>query len=58
MKNFEVQWKALKDRNNGEVPDVPKVSKKLPIIKWTEAFQDFLSRVIGVRTIPLAYVIR
>ena len=32
--------------------------RSLPIIKWTKAFQDFLHRVIGLRTIPLAYVIR
>ena len=30
----------------------------LPIIKLTEAFQDRLHRVIGVRMIPLAYVTR
>ena len=58
MKNFEVQWKALKDRKDDEEPDVPMISKALPIIKWTEAFEDYLSRVIGVRTIPLSYVIR
>ena len=39
-------------------PDVPKITKALPIIKWTQAFQDFLNRVIGARMIPLAYVIR
>ena len=27
-------------------------------MKWTESFVDFLSRVIGKRTIPLVYVIR
>ena len=27
-------------------------------MKWTEAFQDYLNRVIGVRVIPLAYIIR
>ena len=30
----------------------------LPIIKWTEAFVDFLSRKIGVRKIPLIYTNR
>ena len=58
MKNFEIQWKALKARKDEEVPDVPKISKALPVIKWTEAFQDFLNRVIGVRMIPLDYCIR
>ena len=37
---------------------MPKITETLPIIKWTEAFQDFLNRVIGARMIPLAYVIR
>ena len=58
MSNFEIQWKALEDRKDEDDPDVPKTTKALPIIKWPEAFQDFLNRVIGVRMIPLAYVIQ
>lgn len=58
MKNFEIQWKALKDRKEDDEPKVPKISKALPITKWTEAFKDCLWRVIGVRMIPLAHVIR
>ena len=58
MSNFEIQWKALKDRKDEDDPDVPKTTKALPIIKWTGAFQDFLNRVIGARMIPLAYVIQ
>ena len=58
IKNFEDQWKALKGHKEDDEPDVLKISKSLPIIKWTEAFQDFLHRVIGVRMIPLAYVTR
>ena len=57
MSNFEIQWKTLKDRRDEDDSDVPKITKALPIIKWTEAFQDFLNRVIGARMIPLAYVI-
>ena len=58
MTNFEIQWKALKERKDEDDPEVPKITKALPIIKWTEAFQDFLNRVNGARMIPLAYVIR
>ena len=58
MSNFEIQWKALKERKGEDDPDVSKITKGLPIIKWTEAFQDFLNRVIRARMIPLAYVIR
>ena len=57
MGNFEIQWKALKERKDEDDPEVPKITKALPKIKWTEAFQDFLNRVIGARMIPLAYVI-
>ena len=35
----------------------PKISKVLLVIKWTEAFQDFLNRKIGNHNIPLAYII-
>ena len=53
MKNFEIQWKALKDHKKDDAePDVPKITKSLPIMKWTEAFRDFLGQIIGVRTIP------
>jgi hypothetical protein len=55
---FFEQWKALENKKGGDEPDVPMISKALPIIKWTEAFRDYLHQVIGVRTIPLAYVIR
>ena len=58
IKNFEIQWKALKTKRDEVTPDVLKISKSLPIIKWTEAFQDHLHCVIGVRMIPLAYVTR
>ena len=58
IKNFEDQWKALKGHKEDDEPDVPKISKSLPSIKWTEAFQHFLHPVIVVRMIPLAYVTR
>jgi hypothetical protein len=58
MKNFDIQWKALKVKQKEDPPETPKISKALPVIKWTESFRDFLNRVIGVRTIPLCYVIR
>ena len=57
MSNFNIQWKALKARKDEDDHDVPNITKALPIIKWTDTFQDFLNRVIGARMIPLAYVI-
>ena len=59
MKNFKIQWKALKERKEADDPEVPRISKLLPIMKWTEAFQDYLHRTIGVTTIiPLANIMR
>ena len=58
IKNFEEQWKALTDRRVNDDPEVPKISKSLPIIKWVEAFRDYCHRKVGMRTIPRAYIIR
>ena len=58
IKNFEIQWKALKDKKDGDEPDTPEIAKGLNIMKWSKSFRDILHRCIGVRMIPLAYVIR
>jgi hypothetical protein len=59
LKNFDLQMKSLETRmKSNEDHEVPKITKSLVIIKWTEAFDDFLHRKIGTRTIPLAYVTR
>ena len=58
VKNFDDQNKALEDKVKAEEPDVRRISKALPVIKWTEAFKNCLHRIIGVRGIPLAYIIR
>ena len=57
IKNFTQQWKSLKERKE-ETPDAPKITKELGILRWSEAFQDFLNRMIGLRMAPLAYVTR
>ena len=58
MKIFDIQWTTLKEKKGDDSPETPKISKALPVIKWTEAFQDFLNRKIGNCNIPLAYIIR
>ena len=58
MSRFKELWNALKIRRKADDPVTPKISKALPIIRWTEAFIDHLHRCIGVRLIPLAYVTR
>ena len=58
--NFEHQWKAIKDQKKKDVKseDIPVISKSLPVLKWLEAFDDFLSSVIGSRMCALSYVTR
>ena len=58
MKNFDIQWTALKEKKGDDSPETPKISKALPVIKWTEAFQNFLNKKIGYHNVPLAYIIR
>jgi hypothetical protein len=58
MRNFKEQFKALKDKKVADAPDVPKITKALPIIKWTDAMLGYMHRIIGVRMIPLACVVR
>ena len=33
MKNFSEQWKALEDKKSGDEPEVPKITKALPVVK-------------------------
>ena len=56
MKNFDIQWTTLIEKKGHDSPETPKISMALPVIKWMEAFQDFLNRKIGNRNIPLAYI--
>ena len=58
MRSFKDKHKALTSRRKDEEVKVPKISKALPMMKWSESFTDFLHRVLGIRMIPLAYVVR
>jgi hypothetical protein len=52
MKNFETQWGALKVKQKEEPPETPKISKALPVIKWTGFLRDFLNRVLVLKPFP------
>ena len=56
--DFSLQWKALQDRKATDQAKPPMMSKELGILKWSEAFYDFLDQTIGVRGAPLSYVTR
>ena len=58
IRHFTQQWKSLQDRRDGDQPEVPKITKALPVLKWSEAMDDYSNKKIGVRGIPLRYVIR
>ena len=58
LKKFDMQWTSLLSRDDDNTPDVPKITRNLRVTRWSEAFNDFLHRVNGVRHAPLAYVIR
>eukprot|EP00957_Ditylum_brightwellii_P130375 9945114-Ditylum_brightwellii.AAC.1 len=58
IKSFNDQWTRLKDWKQQMQPVVPKITRELPVMQWTDTFDDFLHRKIGVWTIPLSYVTR
>ena len=58
IQNFEIQWKAMKVRIDGDEPETPKITKGLNIMRWSESFKDYLRQCFGVRRIPLIYVVR
>ena len=58
IKVFNQHWTTLVTRKDEDKPEVPKITKGLPVTKWSEAFRDFLGRYVGIRFIPLVYVVR
>eukprot|EP00957_Ditylum_brightwellii_P169158 12876201-Ditylum_brightwellii.AAC.1 len=58
VKSFINQWARLKDWKQQMQPLIPKITGEFPIMQWTDVFDDFLHRKIGVRTILLSYVTR
>ena len=57
LKYFDMQWASLRERQSVS-PDVPKITRSLPVMQWSESIQDFWGTVIGIRNAPLTYVIR
>eukprot|EP00957_Ditylum_brightwellii_P019942 1505162-Ditylum_brightwellii.AAC.1 len=56
--SFTQHWAGLNDRKRQTDPVVPKIAAELPIVRWVDVFDAFLSRKIGVHTIPMSYVTR
>eukprot|EP00957_Ditylum_brightwellii_P019886 1500381-Ditylum_brightwellii.AAC.1 len=58
IRSYTEQWAVLKDRKRQSDPVVPRITAELPIMRWVNVFNNFLSRKIGVRATPLSYVTR
>ena len=56
--DFYEQWENLLKKGETTEPDTPRITRTLPIIKWTESFEEFLHQVLGVQSVPLSYIIR
>eukprot|EP00957_Ditylum_brightwellii_P066709 5062214-Ditylum_brightwellii.AAC.1 len=44
--SFTDQWAGLKDRNRQTDPVVLRITAQLPIMRWVDVFDNFLSRKI------------
>ena len=42
LKNFGLQWEAIMQKEGEDEAEVPKITRSLPIVWWTEFFEDFL----------------
>ena len=58
LKCFAEHIKALEKKAKDDTPAVPKITKAMPIAKWSESFAIHLTVVLGCRQVPLAYLIR
>eukprot|EP00957_Ditylum_brightwellii_P095997 7314089-Ditylum_brightwellii.AAC.2 len=57
-KSFTNQWAGSKVQKQQTQPKVLKITRELLIMQWTDVFNDFLHRKVGVRTIPFSYMTR
>ena len=48
-KNFEQQWEAILEKEKALEPEVPKISKMLPALKWIDAMMNIFVCVYGVQ---------
>ena len=58
LKNFNLEWKAIQAMAELTPPSVPCIMKNNPPLRWTDTFIDYCMNTFGVRTVPLAYIIR
>ena len=57
-RNFEVIWKAIKEKSEKDEPNIPKITKQMMVMQWRNAFDNHLHSCLGVTKTPLAWIIR
>ena len=55
---FALQWKSIQDRKKETAGDVPRITKEFGVMKWAPVFTDYCFTIIGVRDVPIFYVLR
>ena len=58
LKDFQIEYDSIVRLSEQDEPDLPKISKDLPIMPWQAAFENYCSSIFRVRKIPLLYIIR
>ena len=59
LKNFHEALKALQAHADKTAPNVPCISRAMPVIKWAPTFELVMESTYGPRDfLPLMYVIR
>ena len=59
LKNFDHALKALKALSEKAPPEIPKISRAMPVMKWSPAFEIVMESTYGTRDfLPLMYVLR
>jgi hypothetical protein len=57
LKNFEEEWNAIMKLKDDDT-ELPKITNKIGIVKWIEAYESYASIKLGAQDTPLSYVIR
>jgi hypothetical protein len=59
LKNFHDGLKALQALMEKAAPEIPRISRAMPVMKWAPAFEIVMESTYGTRDfLPLMYVIR
>ena len=58
MKSFNEQWKALLEKKAANDRDPPKLDKNKLVYRWMEQAEQYLTQKIGVKNVPLTYLVR